>query len=201
VPKTLDGLERVLRILLLLELLRTLRPGLSGVPLGNLEALVAGSVSVVPARLRRRRGTQLRRDTGPSLPSSEAAQDRVVERALELVVEQKPGPEEAAFLRRAGSPGTSPVIEMDLVSRLREDFLQRGFRLEEFTEPASVPTSPAKAGTIPQFLFEQVKKERTRELLCLGAFPFLAPFAFAPNPILSGGTRIIMTVCGLEIID
>ena len=192
-PKTLESLERLLRIALLVLLLRMLQPGLSAVPLGSLGGLVSGAVVV------RRRGRGLKRAL--PLPSSEVRQDEAVEQALQLVTQEPTPPRLTGLLlpRELNLPGPGFPGQLDIVDFLRGEANARGFQLEDLFEPAKPSRIQRLKNVVPRSI--PVPSERTRELLCAGAIPFLAPHAFAPNPFIAGGARIAMAICGLEIID
>jgi len=193
VPKNLDNLEKLLRILLLVELLRTLRPDLSAVGFGNLAGLASGEFQL------RSRG---RRKRAFDLPSSDKLPEAVVT-ALQAVVSEPVGLQGVQSLGDlVGGPGSPGQVGFrfdrptTVFEGLSDVFNQQGFKVVEQLEPSEVPPR-----SVAKLLTDVLKDERTRETLCIIASPFLLKATQLPNAVVRGGALLGLAACGLEVFN
>lgn len=192
--KNSDNLEKLLRILVLVMLLRMLRPDLNAVGLGNLAGLAGGALRVAsrPARLKR----------AFDLPSPNKVPEAVVT-ALEAVVAEPASLQGSValgeLLAGPGSPGQvgfrfeGPTT---ILGGLEDVFGGQGFKVQEFLEPAAIPPR-----SVPRLLVDVLKEERTREIACVIAAPFLLKATAIPNPVVRLGALAGLAVCGVEILE
>jgi len=194
VPKNSDNLEKLLRILVLVQLLRMLRPDLSAVGLGNLSGLAGGALRVSRRPLAQKRAFDL--------PSPSKVPEAVVT-ALEAVAAEPIGLQGVQplteLLAGRGAPGQvgfrfrGPTTVLE---GLQDEFTPQGFRVQEMLEPSEIAPR-----SVPKLVIDILKEERTREIVCVVAAPFLLKATSIPNPIVRAGALAGLAVCGVEILE
>jgi len=188
VPRNSGDLEKLLRILVLVMLLRQLRPDLSAVGLGNLAELAGGSLRIRPLRRGEVRAVPL--------PSSSETEAGVVTALEAVIAEPAASLQGTVPLDQLLGGGTRPAPAGDVVDFLRAGFTAKGFKVEEVFEPVEIAPR-----SVPRLVKDIAKSERSREIACVLAAPFLTKAAFLPNPIVKGGALLGLAACGLEVLE